>query len=411
MNMKLKAFFEEKRRDFPLLKKKKFIYFDNAATTQKPKILTKSIKEFYEKFNSNVGRGVYDLAGKATSEFELAREKVANFLNCNSGEVAFTSSATDSLNKIAFGLEDYFKAGDEILIPISEHHSNFVCWQKLAEKKKLKLQFVEITKKGKIDVLDLKKKITQKTKLISFAYVSNVLGVENPAKEIVSIARKNKILTVVDGSQIVSHKKIDLADLGCDFFAFSAHKMYGPFGVGVLAGKFESLKLLKPTTYGGGMVEDVDFEFCEFRDFPYAIEAGTQNIAGVFVFGKVLDYLNEIGFEKIELYEKELVSYFFRRISKLKFVELLIKGSNADVLLFSFNVSGVHAHDVASIFNHYGICVRAGNHCAVPLGKKIGVNSSVRVSLSFYNSKDEIDYFIDVLRRVKDDFEQGKHLL
>lgn len=407
---------QKTRKDFPILKQKvnskKLVYVDNAATTQKPLEVINSITEFYTNYNSNVHRGIHTLSEKATDEFEASREKVANFINAKKDEIVFTSGTTHSINQIAFGLEDYLKKGDEIVLSEMEHHADIVPWQEIAKKVGAKINFIPVTKDYEIDLFKAKKLINKKTKVVSITHISNVLGTINPIKQINNLAKSVGALFIIDGAQSVPHMKIDVKKLDCDFLVFSAHKMCGPTGVGVLYGKMSALELLKPLMYGGSMIYEVELEKSTFTKIPERFEAGTPNIAGIIAFGKTIDYLNKIGMKNIEEYEKVLVKYFMKKIKELKDVKLFgpSKISNR-ASVFSINIDGVHSHDVSTILDKFGIAIRGGHHCAMPLAKVMGVSSTSRISLYFYNSKSEIDYIINSLKKVKSEFNKGEFLI
>ena len=386
------------REDFLLLKQN-IIYFDNGATTLKPYVLSEAISDYYNNYSANAHRGDYDLSLKVDEKYENTRKLVKDFINAKSTkEIAFTSGTTDSMNKIIFG---YFKhnlnEGDEILINKSEHASNVLPWFELADELKLKIKYIPLDEDYKITLDNVKKSITDKTKVISIAHISNVVGDIRPLKEITEYAHKLGILVLVDGAQSVPHMHIDVNDLDIDFLAFSAHKMYGPTGVGVIYGKEELLKNIRPIIFGGGMNSSYNSDTSRIYDeLPELLEAGTPNIAGVIGFGRVIEYLNKIGIENISKYEKDLREY---AISKLKEIDnVIIYNENSESSIITINYSEIFAQDLAIYLNKYNICVRAGNHCSKILKDDLNIKNTVRISLSFYNTKEEIDKLVSALK-------------
>ena len=386
------------REDFLLLKQN-IIYFDNGATTLKPYVLSEAISDYYNNYSANAHRGDYDLSLKVDEKYENTRKLVKDFINAKSTkEIAFTSGTTDSMNKIIFG---YFKhnlnEGDEILINKSEHASNVLPWFELADELKLKIKYIPLDEDYKITLDNVKKSITDKTKVISIAHISNVVGDIRPLKEITEYAHKLGILVLVDGAQSVPHMHIDVNDLDIDFLAFSAHKMYGPTGVGVIYGKEELLKNIRPIIFGGGMNSSYNSDTSRIYDeLPELLEAGTPNIAGVIGFGRVIEYLNKIGIENISKYEKDLREY---AISKLKEIDnVIIYNENSESSIITINYSEIFAQDLAIYLNKYNICVRAGNHCAKILKDDLKIKNTCRISFYLYNTKEEIDYLIKVLK-------------
>lgn len=412
-------YFKKIREDFPILNKKidgkNLIFVDNASSTQKPKILISSIVDFYENNYSNIHRGNYYLSEKSSSMFENTRKKVANFINSEMQEVIFTCGATNSLNLIGNGILDELFAGDEILLSVHEHHSNLVIWQQVAKKKNLVLKYVNLTSDFKLDLDDLKLKLSSKTKIVSIGYVSNVLGIINPINEISFIIKKknSKIIFIVDAAAAIPHIKIDVKKLNVDFLTFSAHKMCGASGVGVLFGKYEMLQKLNPLSFGGNMIDEVSFENSSFAKIPEKFEAGTSNIEGVISFGNVLDYLENIGYENINLWEKELIGYFLKKVKKLKNIEVYGPLTSKDrVGIFSFNVKGIHSHDVSTILDKEGISIRGGHHCCMPLHEEIlKIPASNRISFYFYNTKQEINKIIEILEKIEEIYNSGDFLL
>lgn len=386
------------RKDFPMLTKD-IIYFDNGATTLKPYAVIDKIVDYYENYSANAHRGDYDISLKVDMAYENTRELVKKFINARyTKEIIFTSGATQSLNMIANGFfSQYLEPDDEIIITKSEHASNVIPWFNLVQKCQAKIKYVELDKNHKVTLSNLQKQITSKTKVISLAAITNVVGDIRPIKEICQIAHQKNIFVVVDGAQSVPHSLTDVQELDCDFLAFSAHKMCGPTGVGVLYGKIELLEHMVPQNFGGGMNETFDNEDSVFlKELPTRLEAGTPNIAGVIGLGAAIEYLQDIGINKIASYEKELKSYFIEKLKLIPHIKLINPDSDSGII--AFNVDGIFSQDVACYLNKYHICVRAGNHCAKILKDEVGVTNTCRISLYFYNTKAEIDYVIELLK-------------
>ena len=387
------------REDFPMLKKD-IIYFDNGATTLKPSILIDSLKDYYENYSANAHRGDYDISLKVDKLYENTRTIIKEFINAKKdSEIIFTSRATDSLNKIVFGyFRNTLKENDEVLLTLAEHASNILPWFELKDELNLKLNYIPLDENYELTLENVKKNITPNTKVISIAHVSNVVGDIRPIKEIIEYAHKNNILVIVDGAQSVPHIKIDVQDLDIDFLAFSAHKMCGPTGVGVLYGKEELLNNIKPIIFGGGMNASFDYDGVRiYKEAPQLLEAGTPNIADVIAFGKVVEYLNKIGIENIEKKEKELKKYLVEKLSQNE--NIIIYNKNSESGIVTFNYKDIFAQDLAIYLNKYNICVRAGNHCAKILKEELKVKNTCRVSLYFYNTKEEIDKLVEVLNK------------
>lgn len=408
-------FFEEKRKNFPILKQKvhdkPLIYADNSATTQKPQVVIDSIVDYYSNYNSNVHRGIHALSERATEKYENVRGKVADFINCNEDEVVFTKGTTESLNMVAFGLADEINEGDEIVVSQMEHHADIVPWQEIAKRKGAAIKFIPYTKNFRLDLKKAEELITNKTKVVSLTHCSNVLGVVNPVEEIGKLAKEAGAYFVVDGAQSIAHMEIDVKKIDCDFFAFSAHKMCGPTGVGVLYGKKESLEKLTPYQYGGDMIDEVGFECSTYAPLPHRLEAGTPNIEGVIAIVVAIDYLKEIGMKKIEDYEKILCEYFLENVKKVDGIEIYgpmdCKNRSA---VFSFNIKGIHSHDMSTILDRDAIAIRGGHHCAMPLIGLLEISAVSRISLYFYNTLKEIDYIIEALKKSKGIFDKGEFL-
>lgn len=385
------------REDFPFLFNN-ITYLDNGATTLKPLVVVKKIEEYYTEYTSNAHRGDYKTSLKVDTEYELARNKVQEFINAKSRkEVVFTSGATESLNYIATGFfSNILEPGDEILITKSEHASNVLPWFRLARELNLEVNYIPLDNNYYVTVENVLKSITPKTKVIALAQVTNVIGDLRPIKEIAHIAHERGIFLVVDGAQSVPHMKIDVQDLDCDFLAFSAHKLCGPTGVGVLYGKEELLQEMEPVNLGGGMNESFDdVNDVYLKSLPTRLEAGTPNIAGVIGLGAAIDYLNKIGMDNILEHERELRKYLINKLVDIKHIDII--NLESDTGIVAFNVDGIFSQDVAVYLDKYNICVRAGNHCAKILKDAVGVKNTCRVSLYFYNTKEEIDRLVELL--------------
>lgn len=393
---------DDYRKDFPLLRDSNVIYFDNAATTQKPQCVIDAVNDYYKKDNSNPLRGVYDLSVRATEDYENARETVAEFIGAKDRrEVIFTRNATESINLVAFSYGRYnINKDDEVVITIAEHHSNIIPWQQLCREKGAILKYIYCDKDGKLDVEDIKKVINSKTKILSITQVSNVLGVVNDIKSIVKIAHDNGAIVLVDGSQSVPHMVVDVQDLNVDFLAFSGHKMMGPMGIGVLYGKSNILEDMNPFLTGGEMIEYVTEQFATFDDIPHKFEAGTVNCGGAVGLDAAIKYINKVGFKYIREQEDNLTKKIIEGLKSINDIEIIGSNDYKDHQgIVGFNVKGVHPHDAASILNEYNIAVRAGHHCAQPLMKYFNINSCLRASVYFYNTEEEVEMF---LSRVND---------
>ncbi len=392
------------RKDFPIFDVyKDLIYFDNAATTQRPKVVIDALKEFYERYNANIHRGIYKLSEEATNLYEKSKEITKEFINANSTEeVIFTRNTTESINLVAYsyGIKN-IKRGDNIVLSVMEHHSNLVPWQIISNMRGVELRFVNMNEEYEIDIEDLKNKIDNKTKLVSVVHVSNALGSVNPIKDIVEIAHDKDIPVLIDGAQSVPHIEVDVKDLDVDFLAFSSHKMLGPFGVGVLYGKENLLEQMNPFLGGGDMIKACSLKECSYNVLPYKFEAGTPNIADAYAFSNAIEYLMKIGMKNIEHHEISLTKYALKELLDLPFIEVYGKKDvNKRGGIISFNVKGLHSHDVATILDESNIAVRAGHHCAMPLMKILGVNSTVRASFYLYNTKEEVAQFVNVLKGI-----------
>ena len=393
---------EEIKKDFPIFENKNIAYLDSGATTQKPRYVLDKINEYYEKSNANPHRGAYSLSVEATELYEGARAKIANFINAKySEEIIFSKNASESLNLVAYsyGL-DNLSEGDEVVLSIMEHHSNLVPWQMVTKKTKSTLKYMYINKDFELSKEEIESKITDKTKIVAITQVSNVLGTINNVKEIIKYAHKKGAKVLVDASQSIPHMKVDVRDLDADFLAFSGHKMLAPLGIGVLYGKREILNKMNPFLMGGDMIEYVYEQNTTFAPLPNKFEAGTQNVEGVVGLSAAIDYIEKIGYEEIDKIEKEVVSYAIDELSKLDFLTIYMTPNRENhSSVISFNINGVHPHDVASILDSENVCVRSGNHCAQPLMRFLGIDSTCRASFYFYNTKEDVDRLVKALNK------------
>jgi len=393
------------RKDFPILEQKvhgrALCYFDNAATTQKPKQVIDAINNYYISQNANVHRGVHQLSEIATKAYEDSRSTVQRFINARSEkEIVFTKGATESVNLVAqtFGRQN-IKEGDEIIISHMEHHSNIVPWQLLAKEKKAVLKVIPISESGELLLDEYKKLITGKTKIVSVVYVSNSLGTVNDIEKIIETAHSHHIPVLIDAAQAVNHIPVDVQKLNCDFLVFSGHKLYGPTGSGVLYGKEELLNEMPPYMGGGDMISKVTFEETTFNELPYKFEAGTPNIEGAVGLGAAIDYLNKIGMNNIASYENELLRYAAEKISQIDKVKIIGTAKNKCSII-SFVIENIHPHDVGTFLDFEGIAIRTGHHCTQPVMERYGIPATSRASLSFYNTKEEIDALVNGIKKV-----------
>jgi cysteine desulfurase/selenocysteine lyase len=396
---------EQARKDFPILDVqvhgKHLCYFDNAATTQKPQIVIDTINSYYNHINSNIHRGVHTLSEAATAAYEQSRIKIQKFLNAGSEkEIIFTSGTTASINMVAqtFGRQN-IGAGDEIIISHMEHHSNIVPWQLLAKEKKAILKVIPISDAGELDIEAYKKLISDKTKIVSVVYVSNSLGTINPVKDIIEYAHSFNIPVLIDAAQAVNHFPVDVQELDCDFLALSGHKLFGPTGTGVLYGKMALLESMPPYMGGGDMISKVTFEETTFNELPHKFEAGTPHIAGVIGLGAAIDYLNSTGLDNIAAYEKELYEYAYNAISSIKGLSI-IGSAQKRCSVISFVLDNIHPHDVGTFLDFEGIAIRTGHHCTQPVMQRFNIPATSRVSLAFYNTKEEIDILVNGIKKV-----------
>lgn len=393
---------EEIKKDFPIFENKNIAYLDSGATTQKPRYVLDKINEYYEKSNANPHRGAYSLSVEATELYEGARAKIANFINAKyQEEIIFSKNASESLNLVAYsyGL-DNLSEGDEVVLSIMEHHSNLVPWQMVTKKTKSTLKYMYINRDFELSKEEIESKITDKTKIVAITQVSNVLGTINNVKEIIKYAHKKGAKVLVDASQSIPHMKVDVRDLDADFLAFSGHKMLAPLGIGVLYGKREILNKMNPFLMGGDMIEYVYEQNTTFAPLPNKFEAGTQNVEGVVGLAAAIEYIEKIGYDEIDKIEKEVVSYAIDELSKLDFLTLYMTPNRENhSSVISFNINGVHPHDVASILDSENVCVRSGNHCAQPLMRFLGIDSTCRASFYFYNTKEDVDRLVKALNK------------
>lgn len=395
-----------RREDFPILEQQvnnyPLIYFDNAATTQKPNVVIQSLVDYYSTINSNIHRGIHSLSMLATMQFEEARENVKEFINAaHMYEIIFTKGTTDSINLVASSFAKQFLCeGSEVIITEMEHHSNIVPWQLACEEKKAILKVLPMDLYGNLHVEKLKDLITEKTKIISVTHVSNALGTINPIKEIVEIAHLYNIPVFVDGAQAVSHIPVDVQYLDCDFYAFSGHKMYAPMGIGVLYGKEKWLEKLPPYQGGGEMIEKVTFEKTTYGELPFKFEAGTPNVADVIGLNSAIHYINEIGLREIYDYEHQLLEYATEKLSDIEGLKLVGTADEKSAII-SFNLNKIHSYDAGFLLDKYGIALRTGHHCAQPVMDRLGIDGTLRVSFALYNTKDEIDKLVEAILNVR----------
>ncbi|MBT5932692.1 MAG: cysteine desulfurase [Flavobacteriales bacterium] len=391
------------RSQFPILTQKvngrDLIYFDNAATSQKPLIVIDKIKNYYEKENANIHRGVHSLSQEATTAYEQARQKISSYLNAKSdSEIIFTKGTTDGINLIASSFGELLSPGDEIIISAMEHHSNIVPWQLLESRKKIKLKVVPIHKSGEIDLNAFEKLLNEKTKLVSITHISNSLGIINPINEIIRKSHLVGAKVLIDGAQSIQHEKIDLQELNCDFFVFSGHKVYGPTGVGVLYGKSELLNIMPPYQGGGDMIEKVSFEKTTFNVLPFKFEAGTPNIVGGIALGTAFDFIDSLNFEQCQVHELELLRYAEAQLNAIPTIKIFGTSKNKTSVI-SFNVGDIHPFDIGTLLDKQGVAVRTGHHCTQPIMDFYQIPGTIRVSFSIYNTKDEIDLFVAALNK------------
>ena len=393
------------RKDFPILKRQvnshPLIYFDNAATSQTPRVVIDAIVDYYSRYNANIHRGVHSLSQEATDAYEKARQKIqAHFNASKAHEIILTSGTTDAINLVASGFTSLLEKGDEVVVSALEHHSNIVPWQMLCERSGAKLKVIPMSEEGELDMGAYEDLLSEKTKLVFVNHVSNALGTINPIKQVIDMAHAKGAAVLIDGAQAAPHIKPDVQELNCDFYTCSAHKICGPTGVGMLYGKEEWLNRLPPYQGGGEMISEVTFEKTTYADLPHKFEAGTPNVCGVIAFGVALDYMNGIGFDRIESYEKELLEYATAKLLEIE--GLRIYGTSAQkASVVSFNIEGIHPYDIGAIIDKLGIAVRTGHHCAQPIMDFYRIPGTVRASFAFYNTKEEIDVFVEAVKRAR----------
>ena len=396
---------EVKRSDFPLLESnKELVYLDSAATSIKPQIVIDKINEYYTKYGVNIHRGVYDLSGIATNEYEELRNVVAKFINSKPEEVVYTKGTTDGINKLAYMLEDRISENDEIIVSVLDHHSLIMPWQTIALKKKAKLVFIDLNENNQITVDNFKKCLSKNTKIVALTHVSNVLGVISPVKEITRLAHEVGAIVILDGAQSVPHMKVDVKELDVDFLAFSGHKMMAPTGTGILYGKYKLLNSLNPVEFGGDMNDGVEKYSSTYKDAPEKFEAGTQNIEGVIAFKKAIDYLSNLGLENVHEHSKELAKYVVEQIKDNPLVELYTKNPESGIV--TFNIKDVHPHDVATFLSSYNICIRAGHHCAQLITHHLGCMGTVRASFYIYNTLEDAKKLVEAINAATDYFKE-----
>lgn len=393
------------RKDFPLLDEKvrgkqNLIYFDNAASTQKPRCVIDALSNYYTHLNANVHRGVHWLSGKATDEFELARQRVQQFINApHSEDIIFTRGTTESINLLAESLsKSFLSEGDEVVITEMEHHSNIVPWHIARDKYHFTLKYIPITDKGELNLDVFRQILSPKTKLVSLAHISNTLGTINPIKEIINLCHKNKTMVIIDGAQSIAHLSIDVQDMDCDFYCFSGHKVYAPMGIGVLYGKKEHLEKMYPYQGGGEMIKEVSMEQTVFNDVPFRFEAGTPSVADTIGLGVALEYIKAIGVKDIIEYEDQLMEYATEEMKKIDGVRIFGNSENKSSCI-SFLVEGIHHLDLGTILDMQGVAIRTGHHCAEPVMRRYGIEGTDRISFAMYNTIEEIDNFIICLKK------------
>ena len=393
------------RADFPILSQKvngkPLVYFDNGATSQKPQVVIDAISKYYSEINANIHRGVHTLSQLATDAYEVSRNTIQNHLNAkHNHEIIFTSGTTFGINLVANGFASLLKAGDEVMVSALEHHSNIVPWQFLCEKTGAKLVVIPMNEKGELIISAFDKLLSEKTKIVTVNHISNALGTVNPIEYIINKAHGVGAAVLIDGAQATPHLRPDVQALNCDFYVFSGHKVCGPTGVGILYGKEEWLRKLPPYQGGGEMIAEVTFEKTTYADLPHKFEAGTPNIEGGIVLGTAIDYMNAIGFDNIAAYEQELLDYGTKRLQEIE--GLTIYGTSENkASVISFNIDGIHPYDIGTIIDKLGIAVRTGHHCAQPIMNFFNIPGTIRASFAFYNTKEEIDIFVEAVKKAQ----------
>jgi len=391
------------RADFPILSEKvngrPLVYFDNGATSQKPQVVIDAISKYYQEYNANIHRGVHTLSQLATDAYEVSRGKIQKHLNAKfPHEVIFTSGTTHAINTVASGISSRIKAGDEVLVSALEHHSNIVPWQMLCERTGAILKVIPMNEKGELVLSEYDKLLSHKTKIVAVNHISNALGTINPIEYLIEKAHQYGAAVLIDGAQATPHLKPDVQELDCDFYVFSGHKICGPTGVGILYGKEAWLNKLQPFQGGGEMIATVTFEKTTYAELPHKLEAGTPNIEGGIVLGTAIDYLNEIGFDNIAAYEQELLDYATEKLLEIEGLKIFGTAENKTSVI-SFNIAEIHPYDIGTIIDKLGIAVRTGHHCAQPIMDYYSIPGTIRASFAFYNTKEEIDIFVDALKK------------
>jgi cysteine desulfurase/selenocysteine lyase len=391
------------RADFPILSEKvngrPLVYFDNGATSQKPQVVIDAISKYYQEYNANIHRGVHTLSQLATDAYEVSRGKIQKHLNAKfPHEVIFTSGTTHAINTVASGISTMIKAGDEVLVSALEHHSNIVPWQMLCERTGAILKVIPMNEKGELVLSEYDKLLSHKTKIVAVNHISNALGTINPIEYLIEKAHQYGAAVLIDGAQATPHLKPDVQELDCDFYVFSGHKICGPTGVGILYGKEAWLNKLQPFQGGGEMIATVTFEKTTYAELPHKLEAGTPNIEGGIVIGTAIDYLNEIGFDNIAAYEQELLDYATEKLLEIEGLKIFGTAENKTSVI-SFNIAEIHPYDIGTIIDKLGIAVRTGHHCAQPIMDYYSIPGTIRASFAFYNTKEEIDIFVDALKK------------
>ncbi len=393
------------RADFPILSQKvngkPLVYFDNGATSQKPQVVIDAISKYYSEINANIHRGVHTLSQLATDAYEMSRNTIQNHINAkHNHEIIFTSGTTFGINLVANGFASLLQTGDEVMVSALEHHSNIVPWQFLCEKTGAKLVVIPMNDKGELILSEFDKLLSEKTKIVTVNHISNALGTVNPIEYIIKKAHELGAAVLIDGAQATPHLRPDVQALNCDFYVFSGHKICGPTGVGILYGKEEWLRRLPPYQGGGEMIAEVTFEKTTYADLPHKFEAGTPNIEGGIVLGTAIDYMNSIGFDNIAAYEQELLDYGTKRLQEIEGLTIFGTSENKASVI-SFNIDGIHPYDIGTIIDKLGIAVRTGHHCAQPIMNFFNIPGTIRASFAFYNTKEEIDIFVEAVKRAQ----------
>jgi cysteine desulfurase / selenocysteine lyase len=392
------------RSQFPILSQtvptKPLVYFDNAASTQKPQVVIDSITHYYQTFNSNIHRGAHYLANLATERYEAVRDKIANFISADRKEVIFTSGTTHSINLLAQAWgRKFLQKGDEIVLTEMEHHANLVPWIALSQEFGFSIRYIPMNENCELDLTEIDTIINSNTKLVSFAYISNAMGTIHPIEKIVSKAKQVNALVHLDCAQAIQHKTIDVQKLGIDFLSFSSHKMYGPMGIGVFWGKSDLLNAMNPFMYGGEMIKEVYLDKVTYNELPYKFEAGTPNVADVIGLGTAIDYLTNLGLDKIEAYEKELQHYLYDKLADIDQIKIYTPRENSTAVV-SFTIENIHNYDIGQLLDAKGIAIRTGSHCCQPLMRKLEIEGTCRASLALYNTKEEVDFFVESLKKI-----------